>query len=64
MGLNSKKWNRPNLPKWSKAFYQPLTQEMDTPQGKHTFAMLPLSYTLYWITPQGPWRKVVGDARQ
>lgn len=64
MGRFSRKNKTPNLPKWSRAFYQPLVQDVDTPQGRHKFAMLPLSYAIYWVTPQGPWRRVAEDARK
>lgn len=62
MGNHSRRDKRPNPAKYVPTMYPGVEQEVETPQGKHTFVMLP-SYALYWRTPQGPWRKVSGDAR-
>lgn len=60
MGRSSRKDNRPNPAKYTPAMYPGVVQEVDTPQGKHNFVMLP-SFALYWQTPEGPWRKVAKD---
>lgn len=61
MGRNSRKDNRPNPVKYVRSMYPGIEQEIETPQGKHKFVMMP-SYALYWVTPEGPWRRVTGDA--
>jgi len=61
MGRNSRKDNRPNPAKYFNVGYPGVMQEVDTPQGKHKFVMLP-SYALYWVTPEGPWRRVTDNA--
>ena len=56
MGRNSRRDNRPNPAKYVPTMYPGVEQEVDTPQGKHTFVMLP-SYAMYWVQPNG-WRRV------
>lgn len=57
MGLNSRKDKRPNPEKWNKRWLVPMYEEVDTPQGKHKFAML-ASLTMYWVSPSGAWRRI------
>lgn len=61
MGRHSRKDHRPNPEKWAGKWQRAFMQEVETPQGKHVFAILP-SMALYWVTPEGPWRKVAEDA--
>ena len=56
MGRNSRRDNRPNPAKYVPTMYPGVAQEVDTPQGRHTFVMLP-SYAMYWVQPNG-WRRV------
>lgn len=56
MGRASRKNKQPNSTRYVPTMYPGVEQEVDTPQGKHTFRMLP-SYAMYWIQPNG-WRRV------